>query len=141
MKGSLLKRPKVTRWLLIMEAWWGLLRAAIRIRIQWRRRELLENAMQPIPGMADTRQEAAIRTAINSACRLQPKPMHCLEQGLAFVWMLRRRGIAGHLQVGCRREGSLFRFHAWVTGIGVPTPGQNEIPFSPLVSCGSGFPA
>ena len=124
-----------------MEAWWELFWAAFRIRIPLGRRRLLENAMQPISGLADPLREEAILNAIDRARRLHSTSMHCLEQALACVWMLRRRGLTGTLKIGCRRQGSQLQFHAWVMSFGTPESDQNQDRFAPFVSCGTGFPA
>jgi hypothetical protein len=77
---------------------------------------------------------AAILKAVGSGRRYHLRAMNCLEQSLALVWMLRRRGLAARLQVGCRRDGSELRFHAWVMGAdSAPLElSEQKNPFSPL---------
>jgi hypothetical protein len=92
--------------------------------------------------MAPTRNEESfdpvsspVVEAVERAGRFLPKAMTCLEQSLALVWMLRRRGLAAKLQVGCRRDGPVMCFHAWVAGpTGTPIKTEDsESPFVPFV--------
>lgn len=38
----------------------------------------------------------------------------CLEQSLALLWLLDRRGIGAELRLGARKEAGRFGAHAWV---------------------------
>ncbi len=155
-------------WLLAMEAWWELLRAAILVRIPLGRQKMLEQALNtgkiargsgnPTTGdrggmgmgqlhfpLVPVSPGVPFVKAVNRARRWQPKSMNCLEQSLALVWMLRRRGLAARLQIACRRNGAELRFHAWVAGPdSTPlVPSEKVSPFTPLAfaSCNSGVPA
>ena len=149
---------------LTMEACWKLTWAAIRIRIPFGRKNLLQRAIDTraishrvpcfrgpgssltpwvrFPGAAkachpaSVMQTTALINALNRVRRFHPKGMYCLEQSLALVWMLRRRGVAATLQIGCRRDGSEFRFHAWVAGWdGTPLESSDiENRFAPFAS-------
>jgi Transglutaminase-like superfamily len=104
-------------FLLALEAWWALLRAAIVIRIPFGRQMILRRAMNTgamTGGVPCT--SATIKEAVRQSARFHLKVMTCLEQSLATVWMHWRRGLPAWLQVGCRREGSQLFFHAWVAG-------------------------
>jgi hypothetical protein len=57
---------------------------------------------------------AICRAAVDRAGRYHLRPMRCLNRSLALLWMLRRRGIATALRLGCRRQGEAHDFHAWV---------------------------
>jgi hypothetical protein len=137
-------------FLLAMEAWWKLAWAAIRIRIPFGRERLLQQALNTGAMTRPARRVDPIQTvtfvkALERGRRFHPKGMDCLEQSLALVWMLRRRGQPATLRIGCRRDGPEFRFHAWVTGLdGTPLEssdiGNRFAPFASL-SCRSGFPA
>jgi hypothetical protein len=47
-------------------------------------------------------------------------PGNCLSRSVTLWWLLRRRGIAGALQIGVRREGAILLAHAWVEHAGRP---------------------
>jgi len=129
--SSRLTRWSISNWLLVIEAWWDLLLAAVLIRLPWGRRELLQQALTTGVGPASRAGLAVapatslglppvtqllVINAIGRAGRFHLRTMKCLEQSLALVWMLRRHGLAAWLQIGCRRDGSELGFHAWVIG-------------------------
>jgi hypothetical protein len=122
-----------------MEAWCRLLQAFVLIRIPLGRQKLLQRAMSTgavtrPARRADPVLTAAIVKAVGRGRHFHFKAMRCLEQSLALVWMLRRRGLAARLQLGCRRDGSELRFHAWVMGADfAPLElSEQKNPFSPL---------
>src|SRR5260370_11529089 len=140
MKNKMLHHVDWTRSLfLTMEAWWKLAWAAIRIRIPFGRERLVQRAMstgamtRPARRVDPIQRETLVK-ALDRGLRFHPKRMDCLEQSLALVWMLRQRGVAVTLQIGCRRDGRDFRFHAWVAGWdGAPLQSSKiENRFAPL---------
>ncbi len=105
-------------WVLTIEAWCQMLRAAMLIRIPWRRQKLLNKALMDEGIQAHGRLSVglALVNAASRARRFHLKEMSCLENSLALVWMLRRHGLSARLEIGCRREDQNIRFHAWVIG-------------------------
>lgn len=70
----------------------------------------------------------------NHVCRVR-----CLHRALVLQWLLGRRGIATHLQIGVRKEADELSAHAWLTHAGYPIgepPGVAE-GFAPLIACGA----
>lgn len=144
-----------TDLLLAMEAWCHLGLAAILIRIPLGRKRLLEGAMSSagallfatVPDLSVRAHQihltpsdksidpfsTRILEATKRAHRFLPKAMTCLQQSLALVWMLQRRGLEAKLRIGCRRDGPELRFHAWVAGP-TGTPIKTEDTESPFVS-------
>lgn len=137
-------------WLLAMEAWCELWRAAMLARMPFGRQKLLQRAMSSgamtrPTGRLNPIQIAALVEAVDRGRRYHAMTMNCLEQSLALVWMLRRRGFLGILQIGCRRAGLELRFHAWVAEAnGWPIKFEETeslfVPFA-LIPCESGSPA
>ena len=39
---------------------------------------------------------------------------NCLEQSIVLWWLLRHRGIQGHLRIGVRKQADRLEAHAWV---------------------------
>ena len=116
-----------------------LLQAAVLVRIPLGRRKLIQRAMctgaMTRPARpADSIVTAAIMKSLSRGCRFHLRAMNCLEQSLALVWMLRRRGLGARLQLGCRRNGPELLFHAWVIGEDhAPLElSEQKNPFSPL---------
>ena len=70
----------------------------------------------------------------NHLCRIR-----CLQRSLALQWLLGRRGIATHLQIGVRKEADELSAHAWLTHAGHPIgePPSVAEEFAPLVACGA----
>jgi hypothetical protein len=142
MQNNNFLRAEWTRSLiLVIEAWWKLAWAAVRIRIPFGRQKLVQRAMSTSAMTRRARRVAPIQTvslvkAVDYSRRFHAKGMYCLEQSLALVWMLRRRGLAATLQIGCRRDGAEFRFHAWVAGWdGTPLQSSDiENRFAPFAS-------
>jgi hypothetical protein len=99
---------------LLLEAWWELLRALVLVRLPSGRAWWLQDALSVQPGKNDRALTAAVSLAVNRASRYHIRPMRCLNRSLALLWMLRRRGIATALRLGCRRQGEALDFHAWV---------------------------
>lgn len=64
-------------------------------------------------GRIDPEQAALVSRAIARAARHVPFRAVCLQQAFAALLMLRRRGLAGTVQVGLLREGGELKAHAW----------------------------
>jgi hypothetical protein len=56
----------------------------------------------------------ALERRVSAAARHLPLVTNCLDQSMTLWWMLRRRGIAGELRIGARKEETRFEAHAWV---------------------------
>lgn len=82
-------------------------------------RTLAQFASQPPRDGAssDTRADAitVVRNAILRSARRMPLRAKCFEQGLAAVWLLRRRGVGTTLHYGMARLDGKFVAHVWVT--------------------------
>jgi hypothetical protein len=80
----------------------------------------------------------AIRWAVRAAARRVPVRAKCFEQGLAALWMLRRRGVDATLHYGAVQEGENLLAHVWVTAGDKDVIGcENKDRFTELVR----FPA
>lgn len=81
-------------------------------------RTLAKLASQP-PRSAPTEPPAetikAVRNAVIRSARRMPFRAKCFEQGLAAVWMLRRRGVVTALHYGMTKLDGIFVSHVWVT--------------------------
>jgi hypothetical protein len=96
------------------EAWYQLARAALVVRNAARNARTVRDGLCLRPGRSDRACGLEIARAVARASRFHLKPMACLERSLATLWMLRGRGIAAALRIGCRQQGSTLEFHAWV---------------------------
>ena len=56
--------------------------------------------------------------AVRAAARRAPFRAKCFEQGLAALWMLRRRGVNATLHYGAARQDESLVAHVWVTAEG-----------------------
>jgi hypothetical protein len=66
--------------------------------------------------LEDLRRETA-RRVVRSLCSAElhgPTTPNCLERSMTLWWLLRRAGVEGQLQIGCRKNGAKFEAHAWV---------------------------
>lgn len=54
---------------------------------------------------------------VRRVARRLPFEVACLPKAMGAQWMLRRRGISGHLWIGVRRvgPGDALQYHAWLT--------------------------
>lgn len=110
--GTLCRRGR--QLLLTAEAWWELARAALAVRAAPRQGRIFHDALRARTGGKPLQELDEVGRAVARASRCHVKPMHCLERALALVRMLRRRGAAVALRIGCRRVGGNLEFHAWV---------------------------
>jgi hypothetical protein len=54
----------------------------------------------------------AVVSAVQTACILYVKPAYCLQRSVVLTRLLRRRGVAADLVIGCRMPP--LAAHAWV---------------------------
>jgi hypothetical protein len=99
-------------------------------------RILVKFASRSPRGMADGSHAVKIglvRSAIARSARRMPFRAKCFEQGLAAVWMLRRRGVATTLHYGIAKQDGKLVSHVWVTvGECAVVGGENSDAFSEL---------
>ena len=75
-------------------------------------------ARQPLSTRSPRDERTAIvhvAWAVQAAARRAPFRAKCFEQGLAALWMLRRRGVSASLHYGAARQGEDLVAHVWVT--------------------------
>lgn len=104
--------------LLTIEAVLALALAAACVAIVPFRRLAQSAAWAPRgPASADARAEAIrqVRSAVMRSAPRMPFRAKCFEQGLAAVWLLRRRGVAASLHYGMTRQDGSLVAHVWVT--------------------------
>lgn len=78
----------------------------------------------PIPSGADRLAHIDdVRWAVAACARRAPWRAKCLEQGLAAILLLRRRGVPAALHYGLARDGSGLAAHAWVRADGTDVIG------------------
>jgi hypothetical protein len=99
---------------LLVEALWMLLKADVLARAGYAVLSRQMNAAiartgQGTDGGVDIQ---ALVAAVRRACRYYPRSPACLQRSIALTSMLRKRGVAAHLQIGVRH--SPFQSHAWV---------------------------
>jgi hypothetical protein len=82
-------------------------------------RVLAKSAARPPRGeiatIAGAQTVTMVRNAIMRSARRMPFRAKCFEQGLAAVWMLRRRGVATTLHYGMAMREDKLVAHVWVT--------------------------
>ncbi|MCF2514330.1 lasso peptide biosynthesis B2 protein [Sphingomonas sp. G124] len=77
-------------------------------------------------------------TAVQRAARRLPLRLVCIQQSLAVLWMLRRRGHAAQLHYGVRSGDGEISAHAWVSMDGQILIGEAE---AGTHACVATFPA
>jgi hypothetical protein len=97
--------------MLLLQAWWELLRYDIRMSFFGFRRVHADLAGKAERGAPDVAVERLCH-AINTAVALYWRPVHCLQKSAATTHLLRRHGWRGQLVVGYRSVP--FFSHAWV---------------------------
>jgi len=55
-----------------------------------------------------------VARVVAAAARNGPFRASCLEQSVALLWLLGRRGIPARLRIGVRKEHEELEAHAWV---------------------------
>jgi hypothetical protein len=106
--------PFRSQALLTLEAWCELLRAAIFVRKNVPDPDWLERALKLPEKKVTEFDPAPFVAAVSRASRFHVKSFYCLERSVALLRMLRRRGAAVSLRIGCRRRDGNLDFHAWV---------------------------
>lgn len=93
-----------------------MLAASVAIRLRpFRRIAAALEAPRPSTRQADAETAYWIRRSVRAWGRRLPWRAQCFEQGLAAVWMLRRRGLAYQLHYGAARKDGPLHAHVWVT--------------------------
>jgi hypothetical protein len=71
----------------------------------------------PAPALPQVRRAAIsrVRWAVSACARRVPFRSKCFEQGLAALWMLRRRGVSATLHFGAAQEHESLVAHVWIT--------------------------
>ena len=118
---------------LLVEAWWRLLAAALRLRLAPGR--AVAKALVERRESVGTSQ---IALAVSRAGAHHLRPMTCLPRSLALQRMLRARGIAAQLRIGVRKDSTDvggIAAHAWVevNGMALGEPEAIEERFQPLL--------
>jgi len=72
-------------------------------------------ARRTASGTARASAVARVRWAVIACASRAPFRAKCFEQGLAAVWLLRRRGVSATLHFGAAREQEKLIAHVWVT--------------------------
>lgn len=102
---------------LLLEAWWRLLAAAVRLHLA-PRRTLAAALAGALPQAAGDGASASIAQpvalAVARAAAHHFAPMTCLPRALALQKMLAKRGIASTLRIGVRKAAATIDAHAWV---------------------------
>lgn len=60
-----------------------------------------------------------VASVVAAAARNGPFRASCLEQSIALLWLLGRRGIPARLRIGVRKQREELEAHAWVESGGV----------------------
>jgi hypothetical protein len=103
--------PAHEKWLLL-EATLELARASIALRLlPWRR---VGRAWMTVEGGQNPETARSIGDSIRLASRYAPWNPTCLRQALALQRMLRRRQLAGRIQIGFPDPKNKTHAHAWV---------------------------
>lgn len=71
----------------------------------------------PAPALPPARRAAIsrVRWAVSACARRVPFRAKCFEEGLAALWMLRRRGVSATLHFGAAQEDESLVAHVWIT--------------------------
>ena len=123
---------------LLVEAWWRLVAAAIRLRFAPERAvatALADSRPHPPRGGVPIAAED-VALAVSRAAAHHLRAMTCLPRSLALRTMLARRGISSRLRIGVRKESGTVAAHAWIEVDGRPVgePAAIEERFLPLVA-------
>ena len=119
---------------LLAEAGLAMLGASLAVRLLPfdRLARMLERAT-PAERLADPVTAYWIRRSVAAWGRRLPWRAKCFEQGLAAVWMLRRRGLGYSLHYGAANKDETVAAHVWVTSGEQDVVGyENRDEFAPL---------
>jgi hypothetical protein len=66
---------------------------------------------------------------VNASALYGPWPANCLQRSVVLWWFLHRRGLAGDLRIGVRRneETRELDFHAWIEHDGTVINDQSDV--------------
>lgn len=128
--------PSIGEIALFAEAVAALLIAGFAVRF-WPFRAIVRS-MDWSGGRGGAVDPAAVATAVRRASRRVPWRTVCFQEGLAVLWLLRRRGAPARLHYGIRNDADRLSAHVWVTLDGLPVIGQEQV--DPH-SCVATFPA
>jgi len=115
------RKLTISNWLLLVEAWWGLLYFHLDSkRTSFERLEeklKFPESKKTIP--SDPLPFAwRIQKLVYLASRLHWLKMTCLIKACTLQKMLSRRGIPSELRIGMNRSGAAISAHAWVEVMG-----------------------
>ena len=115
---------------LLVECWWELLLAAIRVRLfpHW-----LSAPRNPGPPTSSYSVPNILRY-VNVAASRHFKHMSCLERAVAGQRVLMRHGWPSQIEIGVRREAGTLEAHAWlcVSGERYDTRADEFVPMRPV---------
>ena len=111
------RRLSATDWLLLVEAWWGLLYFSLASK-----RTSFEHLDEKLKFTGSKRTIPSdplpcawrLQKLVYLASRLHRLEMTCLVRAYTLQRMLRRRGIPSDLRIGINRSGAAISAHAWV---------------------------
>jgi hypothetical protein len=97
---------------MLLEAALELARASLELRLlPWR---MASRGLMMVEGGESAETAVLIQTSIQIAARYAPWHPSCLRQALATQRMLRRRGLAGRIQISFPDPKNKTHAHAWV---------------------------
>ena len=104
-------------WLHLIEAWISLL--VYWLALRWSSFDSLSAPQFLIPSKktavpAELSFMQRLYQLVGWASHLHIFPMSCVEKSLALQWMLRRRGINAHVEIGAHKVSDGISAHAWV---------------------------
>lgn len=118
---SALRRLSIGELLLLGQAPFALPASALGLRRYGLRRVQGFLGRRPAPpsGAPPAQRLLAARRLtwiVQTAAAYGPWPANCLQRSVVLWWYLRRRGLAGELRIGVRRDPETreLAFHAWI---------------------------
>lgn len=115
------RKLSVSDWLLLIEAWWGLLYfylASRRTSFEHLEEKLKFTESKRVIPSDPLPYAWRLQKLIYLASRLHRLGMTCLIRACTLQRMLRRRGIPSELRIGMNRSGAAISAHAWVEVMG-----------------------
>lgn len=102
-------------WLIITEAWWGLLAYYFAVRtVSFERLNRSDLVAETQANEAIIKKALHIHRLVYLASRLHILSMTCLPRTLALRWVLRRRGMPAKVKIGVTKSQHGFQAHAWL---------------------------
>lgn len=132
------RRWSAQDWLVLAQAWWGLLLIDLGLRLlPFQRLQRLSAARIASPPQSPEAIPALIEhlhRLVSIAANHHLYPMTCLRQTLVLQRLLAQRGIVAKLEIGVRKDAGLLAAHAWLEYCGQPIgPLQAVTAYTPLV--------